>query len=46
MMIRLESDTYLINYSRFVKTGPLDTKLGTDTKFDMENSKIKEKIGK
>ena len=34
-MILLEIDTYLINYSLFVKTGPLDSKLGTDTKFNM-----------
>ena len=37
-----EIDGHLINYSRFVKTGPLDSKFSTDTKFNMENSKIKE----
>ena len=28
----------------FVKTGPLDLKFGMETKFNMENSKIKEKL--
>ena len=40
----MEIDTYLINYAWFVKTGPTNSKFGMETKFDMENTKIKEKL--
>ena len=45
MMIPLEIDTHLINYSRFVKTAPMDLKFDAKAKFNMENSKTKEKVG-
>ena len=41
---KLDIDTFLINYSWFVKTAPMDLKFGTETKFHMENTKIKEKL--
>ena len=37
-------DGHLINYPWFVKTGPLDSKLGTDTKFNMELGVRKKKM--
>ena len=44
MMSPLEIDTSLINYSRFLKTAPMDLKFDAKAKYNMENRKIKKTL--